>query len=112
MNRSSSSVWRTFMKKILVCLILAFSAILTLPNPTAVIAQKREQKAGKESSPATKQLSKEQTESILQEIKEREGAASKLKFQQGVITLKDQLATLKVPTSFRYLDPDQSETVL
>ena len=45
-------------------------------------------------------------------MKEREEIASRLKFQQGEIKLKDGLATLKASAKFRYLDPDQTDTVL
>jgi uncharacterized membrane-anchored protein len=100
------------MKKILVCLIFAISIIITLPNSTIATAQKKERKAEKEPAAETKQIPQEQLESLLKEMKEQEEIASKLKFQQGEIKLKDGLATLKVPANFRYLDPDQTDTVL
>ncbi len=100
------------MKKILVCLIFALPTILTLTGSTAATAQKKEKKAAKEPSGETTQIPKEQLDSILKEMKERDEIASKLKFQQGEIKLKDGLATLKVPANFRYLDPDQTDTVL
>jgi uncharacterized membrane-anchored protein len=100
------------MKKILVCLILALSTILTIPNSTVATAQKKERKAEKEPAAETKQIPKEQLESLLKEMKEREEIASKLKFQQGEIKLKDGLATLKASPKFRYLDADQTDTVL
>src|SRR5882672_5944001 len=100
------------MKKILVCLILALPTIITLPISTAATAQKKERKAGKEPAPETKQLPPEQLESMLKSMRESEEIVSKLKFQQGEIKIKDGLATLKAPANFRYLDPDQSETVL
>jgi uncharacterized membrane-anchored protein len=96
----------------LACMAFMFTAILTLTNPLVATAQKKEEKAGKEPAGETNQLSPEQAEMLLKEFKEREQIASKLKFQQGEIKLKDGLATLKVPASFRYLDPDQTETVL
>ena len=49
---------------------------------------------------------------MLKAMKEREEIASRLKFQQGEIKLKDGLATLKASAKFRYLDPDQTDTVL
>lgn len=100
------------MKKILVCLIFAISIIITLPNWTVATAQKKERKAEKEPAAETKQIPQEQLESLIKEMKEHEEIASKLKFQQGEIKLKDGLATLKVPANFRYLDPDQTDTVL
>jgi len=100
------------MKKILVCLILALPTIITLPISTAATAQKKERKAGKEPAPETKQIPPEQLESMLKSMRESEEIVSKLKFQQGEIKIKDGLATLKAPANFRYLDPDQSETVL
>jgi len=100
------------MKKNLVCLILALSTIFTLSNSTVATAQKKERKAEKEPSAETKQIPKEQLESLLKEMKEREEIASGLKFQQGEIKLKDGLATLKASAKFRYLDPDQADTVL
>jgi len=100
------------MKKILACLIFALSTTLTLPNSSAATAQKKEKKAEKAAPAETKEIPKEQIESMLKEMKEREEIASKLKFKQGEIKLKDDLATLKVPANFRYLDPDQTDTVL
>jgi len=100
------------MKKILVCLLFALSTILTLPGSTVATAQKKERKAGKEPAAETKQIPQEQLESLIKEMKEREEMVSKLNFQQGEIKLKDGLATLKASANFRYLDPDQSETVL
>jgi uncharacterized membrane-anchored protein len=100
------------MKNFLVVQVLTLTAILTLTNPFDAIAQKKDEKAGKEPAIETKQLSPEQAELLLKELKNREEIASKLKFQQGEVKLKDGLATLKVPANFRYLDPDQTETVL
>jgi uncharacterized membrane-anchored protein len=100
------------MKKILACLIFALSTTLTLPNSSAATAQKKEKKAEKAAPAEAKEIPKEQIESMLKEMKEREEIASKLEFKQGEIKLKDDLATLKVPANFRYLDPDQTDTVL
>ena len=100
------------MKKILVCLIVALATILAAPNFEIALAQKKERKAEQKPSPEAAQLATEQIESALKVLKERQEIASKLKFQQGVITLKDGLATLKVPENFRYLDPDQTDIVL
>ena len=91
------------MKKILVCLIIALS--ITTP----ATAQKKEGTTEKEQGFGMGQMSREQFEALL---KEKEEIVSNLKFQNGEINLKDGLATLKVPANFRYLDPDQSETVL
>jgi uncharacterized membrane-anchored protein len=100
------------MKKILVCLIVVLSVLGAAPNLGIATAQKQERKAEPKSSPEAVQVTAEQVESLMKAVKEREEIASKLKFQQGVIALKDGLATLKVPENFRYLDPDQTETVL
>src|SRR5262245_46753638 len=100
------------MKKIHICLILVLSTILTLPNSTVATAQKKERKAEKEPAAETTQIPKEQLDSMLKAMKEREEIASKLKFQQGEIKIKDGLATLKASANFRYLDPDQTDTVL
>jgi uncharacterized membrane-anchored protein len=100
------------MKKIPICLILAFSTIVALSSSVVVTAQKKERKAEKEPAAETQQIPPEQLESLLKKMKENEEVASKLKFQNGEIKLKDGLATLKVPTNFRYLDPDQADTVL
>jgi uncharacterized membrane-anchored protein len=100
------------MKKILVCLIVALATILAAPNFEIAIAQKKERKAEQKPSPEATQLAAEQIESALKVLKERQEIASKLKFQQGMINLKDGLATLKVPENFRYLDPDQTDIVL
>ncbi len=100
------------MKKILACMVFALTTMLTIPNPMAASAQKKEQKPEKELPSETKQISQEQLDSMLKSMKEQEEIASKLKFQQGEIKLKDGLATLKVPVKFRYLDPDQTDTVL
>ena len=105
------------MKKILACLIFTLSAILTLPDSMVAIAQKKdaqkkEKKAEKEAPAETKEIPPEQLESLLKSMKESEEIASRLVFQQGEIKLKDGLATLKVPANFRYLDPDQTDTVL
>jgi uncharacterized membrane-anchored protein len=99
------------MKKIPVCLILAL-AIITSAYSTAATAQKKESKTEKEQGAEANQMTKEQLDTLLKERKEQEEIVSKLKFQNGEIKLKDGLATLKVPTNFRYLDPAQSETVL
>jgi uncharacterized membrane-anchored protein len=99
------------MKKIPVCLILAL-AIITGAYSTVATAQKKESKAEKEQGAETNQITQEQLDKFLKERKEEEEIVSKLKFQNGEIKLKDGLATLKVPTTFRYLDPAQSETVL
>src|SRR5262245_47947519 len=100
------------MKKILVCLILALSTTLTLPNSVVATPQKKERKAEKEPAAETTQVPKEQLDSLLKAMKEREEIASGLNFQQGEIKLKDGLATLKASTKFRYLDPDQTDKVL
>src|SRR5215831_18091003 len=100
------------MKKISVCLIFALSTILTYSNSTVATAQKKERKAEKEPAAEIKQIPQEQLESLLKEMKEREEIASKLKFQQGEIKLKDGLAMLKASANFRYFDRDQADTVL
>jgi uncharacterized membrane-anchored protein len=100
------------MKNFLAGMVFTFTAILTLTNPLVATAQKKEGKAGKEPAIETKQLSPEQTELLFKEFNEREEIASKLKFQQGEVKLKDGLATLNVPANFRYLDPEQTDTVL
>jgi uncharacterized membrane-anchored protein len=100
------------MKKILVCLILVLSTILTIPDSTVATAQKKERKSEKEPAAGTKQIPQEQLDSMLKAMKESEEIASKLKFQDGEVKLKDGLATLKLPASFHYLDPDQTDTVL
>ena len=100
------------MKKIPICLIIALSTILTLPDLTVATAQKKERKAEKEPAAETKQIPQEQLDSMLKAMKEREETVSKLKFQQGEIKIKDGMATLKASANFRYLDPDQTDTVL
>ena len=100
------------MKKIPVCLIIALSTILALPDSTVATAQKKERKAEKEPAAETIQIPQEQLDSMLKAMKEREEIVSRLKFQQGEIKLKDGLATLKASAKFRYLDPDQTDTVL
>ena len=100
------------MKKIHVCLIIALSTILTLPDSTVATAQKKERKAEKEPAAETIKIPQEQLDSMLKAMKEREEITSRLKFQQGEIKLKDGLATLKASAKFRYLDPDQTDTVL
>ena len=100
------------MKKIPVCLILALSTILTLTISRVATAQKKERKSEKEPAAATKQIPQEQLDSMLKAMKESEEIASKLKFQNGEVKLKDGLATLKLPANFHYLDPDQTDTVL
>src|SRR4051812_31391891 len=37
---------------------------------------------------------------------------SKLHFQKGTVSLKNDLATLSLPEKFRYLPPDDADTVL
>jgi len=37
---------------------------------------------------------------------------ARLKYQQGVILLRGGLASVNLPPSFRYLDPEQSEQLL
>jgi uncharacterized membrane-anchored protein len=98
------------MKNILACMIFTIAVILTLPQPLVVFAQKKQE--GKAPAIETDQLSAEQAEVLLKEFKEREEIVARLKFQEGEIKLKDGLATLKVPSSFRYLDSDQTDTVL
>jgi uncharacterized membrane-anchored protein len=100
------------MKKIPACLIIALSTILTLLDSTVATAQKKERKAEKEPAAEATQIPQEQLDSMLKAMKERDEIASKLKFQQGEIKLKDGLATLKASAKFRYLDPDQTDTVL
>jgi len=100
------------MKKIPVCLIITLSTILTLTVSTVATAQKKERKAEKEPAAETIQIPQEQLDSMLKAMKEREEIASRLKFQQGEIKLKDGLATLKASAKFRYLDPDQTDTLL
>jgi len=100
------------MKRILACLIFALSTILTLPHSMVATAQKKEKKTDKEPAAESNQIPPEQLESMIKKMKEREEVASRLKFQQGEIKLKDGLATLKVPEKFNYLDPDQTDTVL
>jgi uncharacterized membrane-anchored protein len=100
------------MKKILACMAIMLTALLfSFSDIVTVTAQKKETKSEKEPAIELKNLSPEQQE-LLKQMKEREEIASKLKFQQGQVKLKDGLATLKVPANFRYLDPDQTDTVL
>jgi uncharacterized membrane-anchored protein len=100
------------MKKIPIFLILTLSTIIMLSNSMVATAQKKEPKTEKEPAAETQQISQEQLDSLLKTMKENDEIASKLKFQNGEIKLKDGLATLKVPTNFRYLDSDQTDTVL
>jgi uncharacterized membrane-anchored protein len=99
------------MKKYLACLAIMLTALLLPSDSITVTAQKKEKKSDKEPAIELKNLSPEQQE-LLKQMKEREEIASKLKFKQGEVKLKDGLATLKVPADFRYLDPDQTDTVL
>jgi uncharacterized membrane-anchored protein len=100
------------MKNTLICLAIAVSTIITLPISTVATPQKKEGKVEKEPAPETKQMSQEQLDSMLKALKEKEEISSKLKFQEGEIKLKDGLATIKASANFRYLDPDQADTVL
>ena len=93
------------MKKFLISLIIVLSTV-----PLIATAQKKEREKG---GPAeTKELPREKAQSVINELNEHEQLASRLKFQQGTVTLKDDLATLRLPPNFRYLDPDQSDIVL
>jgi uncharacterized membrane-anchored protein len=92
------------MKKatLLIALFFSFALAFQLLNAT-VAAQKKDKK---EEAPA---IELEDPNPVLKEMKKIAGG---LKFQTGTITLKDGLATLKLPETFRYLDPEQTETVL
>jgi len=87
------------------------TAILLLSLPMAVTAQTKDKKSAKKPAVENQQLTPEQAE-LLKQIKERNEIASKLKFQEGHVPLKDGLATLNLAAGFRYLDPAQTETVL
>jgi len=93
------------MKKFLISLIIVLSTI-----PMIATAQKKEREKGGPTE--TKELPREKAQSVINELNEHEQLVSGLKFQQGTVTLKDDLATLKLPPNFRYLDPDQSDIVL
>src|SRR5262245_3115602 len=84
--------------------------VVLLTNTMIASAQKKERE--KEGPAETKELPREKAQSVINELNEQEQLASRLKFQPGTVTLKDGLATLKLPPNFRYLDPDQSDTVL
>ncbi|HZS03371.1 MAG TPA: DUF2167 domain-containing protein [Blastocatellia bacterium] len=79
---------------LLICLMI-FSPLLVQakdrnPKPTPSKESKEEKEAEKALADFEKQL----------------------KYQRGKIVLKDGLATLEVPETFRYLDPDQADKIL
>src|SRR5690349_5623473 len=86
------------MRKVLLSLLLLFTA--------AVLTSSAKDKAGnkpKNKQEATAAATAEEATKALE---------SQFKFQQGKLTLADNLATLDVPPSFRYLDAPQARKVL
>jgi uncharacterized membrane-anchored protein len=83
------------MRKLSLCLLLFTLAVLT-----SFAQDKTSDKKDKKAVAATT------AESAVKALE------SQFKFQQGKITLADNLATLNVPPSFRYLDGSQASKVL
>jgi uncharacterized membrane-anchored protein len=100
------------MKKNLVCLILTISTIIALSISSAAATQKKARKSEKKPDAETQQMPQEELDALIKAMEESEKIASTLKFQDGEIKLKDGLATIKATGNFRYLDPDQTDTVL
>ena len=97
---------------------LSFLLVLALHSTGAVRAWAP--RSGDKKTPPAKATadkdSKKKKETVketktLDEMTDEEFEAS-LNFQQGKITIKEGLATLNVPAGFRYLNPEQSESVL
>jgi len=63
-------------------------------------------------SSATAAKPKRQAPPNLPDPSPEEQLESQLHYQQGTVTLKDGLATLNVPKTYRYLDPQQTEKLL
>lgn len=103
------------MKKILLCSLLIFSAAFCL---NSVSAEKKQSKSVKEQSEdSTPKINlegvpPEKAAEILKRLESVRKIESELKFQQGVITIKDGLARLTLPETFRYLNPDDAQKVL
>lgn len=102
------------MKKILLCSLLIFSAMFCL---NSVSAEKKQPKNAKEETDATPKIDlsgvpPEKVAEVLKKLEAVQKIESELKFQQGVVTIKDGLAKLTLPEGFRYLNPDDTEKVL
>lgn len=103
------------MKTTLLFALLIFSAAFCL---NTVSAEKKQPKPAKEqpedSTPKIdlEGVPPEKAAEILKKFEAVRKIESELKFQQGVITIKDGLAKLSLPETFRYLDPNDTEKVL
>jgi uncharacterized membrane-anchored protein len=84
------------MKKLLI-LLLVFP-LVTVSADKAKPPSKKSKAAGKEA--------KKPEEMAAEEFE------AQLKYQRGVITIGNGLATLSVPDTFRYLNPEQSELII
>lgn len=103
------------MKKTLLFVLLMFSAAFCL---NTVSAEKKQPKSTKEqaedSTPKIdlEGVPPEKAAEILKKFEAVRKIESELKFQQGVISIKDGLAKLTLPETFRYLSPDDTQKVL
>lgn len=103
------------MKKFLVCLLLAFSALNTSQQVTAQDKDSKDQPlpeiriSDKEIDPETR---KALEAAIIESKAKTAKIESELNFQTGAVTIGDGLAKINLSDRFRYLDPADAEKVL
>lgn len=102
------------MKKMFLFLLMVFFTAITLNSVTAEKKQQKDSKEESESLPKTefKTVPPEQAAELLKQMEAMQKIESELKFQQGVITIKDGLAKISLSEKFRYLDPDSTQKVV
>src|SRR5262249_33222393 len=108
------------MKKILLLPSLLFSLALAFNFSTAVVTAQKKEKSDKKGERVKVKVGDQEKEVSVQElegmIKQSQEKAKKiiaeLKFQSGTIPIKDDLATIKLPENFRYLNSADARRVL
>src|SRR5262245_10833674 len=103
------------MQKLLLLSALLSSLTFTANLSTEVFAgQKKEKTAKQPKQVKTKSADNEiKLEEVLQQSQEKaKKIIAELKFQSGAVSIKDGLATIKLPDNFRYLNPADAKKVL
>lgn len=93
------------MKKTLIFVLLTISAMLAA---NSVFADKQPKKEGKTSSKPEAEKGAE----LLKQIEAINKIEAGLKYEQGVVTLKNGLAKISLSERFRYLNPDDAQKVI
>jgi uncharacterized membrane-anchored protein len=100
------------MKKILVLVLFTLSAMLASNTVLADKQPKKDPKAEASPKLQLEGLPPEQAAEIVKQMEEMKKLEASLKYESGVITLKDGLAKISLSDKFRYLNADNAEKVI